>query len=256
MDTFLLKKIMAPFFFPLSLCFELLFIGLFLLWFTRRQKAGKVLVCLGIVLLMLCSYPPLPDIFLRSLEYKYPPLVDVTQCSDIQWVVVLGGGHRSDSKLPVTSQLSEASLSRFVEGARIHKLLPESRLLLSGGAVFDPVPEARVMAGVAEIMGIGENEIIVEELSRDTGDQARFIHEIVGDEKLILVTSASHMPRSMALFRKRGMNPIPAPTDYWIKESQGLVPGAFFPSTTNFRKIERALYEYLGLGWARLSGQT
>lgn len=252
---FLLRKTVAPFFFPLSLCLEFLFVGLFLLWFTRRQRAGKVLVCLGAGLLVLFSYPPLPDISLRSLEYRYPPLVDVVHCSDIRWVVVLGGGHRSDSALPVTSQLSESSLIRLVEGIRIQRLLPESRLLVSGGPVFDPVPEARVMAGAAEIMGIGGDKIVLEEFSRDTDDQARLIHEIVGDERFILVTSASHMPRSVALFQKSGMKPIPAPTDYWVKRSQEIGPGGFFPSIGSLRKMERVLYEYLGLGWARLSGQ-
>jgi len=252
---FLFKKIVAPLFSPLSLCLEFLFVGLFLLWFTRKQRIGKMLVCVGIVLLILFSYPPLPDLFLRSLEYRYPPLVDVTRCSDIQWVVVLGGGHRSDSELPVTSQLSASSLSRLAEGVRIHRFLPESKLLLSGGTVFDPIPEARVMAGVAEMMGIKGNKIVPEERSKDTGDQARFIYEIVGDERLILVTSASHMPRSMALFQKMGMKPMPAPTDYWVRKGQGIDPGVFFPSAASLRKAERALYEYLGLGWARLTGQ-
>ena len=41
---FLFKKIVAPFFFPLSICLEILFLGLFLLWFTRRQKTGKIIV--------------------------------------------------------------------------------------------------------------------------------------------------------------------------------------------------------------------
>ena len=213
------------------------------------------MVCLGIVLLVLFSYTPFPDISLKSLEYRYAPLIDVSQFSDIKWVVVLGGGHHSDFKLPATSQLSESSLSRLVEGVRIHKLLPESCLVLSGGSVFDPVPEAKVMARAAEVMGIGGNKIILEQLSRNTADQARFIHEIVGDEKFILVTSASHMPRSMALFQKSGMRPIPAPTDYWVKKRQRTGPGVFFPSADSFRKMERVFYEYLGLGWARLSGQ-
>ncbi|MBW2649390.1 MAG: YdcF family protein [Deltaproteobacteria bacterium] len=94
--------------------------------------------------------------------------------------------------------------------------MPESRLVFSGGAVFDPVSEAEVMARAAEIMGVEGDRIILEEISRDTGDQARLVQKIVGDERFILVTSASHMPRSMVLFRKSGMEPIPAPTDYRV----------------------------------------
>jgi uncharacterized SAM-binding protein YcdF (DUF218 family) len=156
----------------------------------------------------------------------------------------------------VTSQLSESSISRLAEGIRIHRLLPESRLLLSGGAVFDPVSEARGMAGVAAALGIGNDEIILEERSKDTKDQARFIKEIVRDKRFVLVTSASHMPRSMALFEKLQMNPIPAPTDYLVKKRQKIGPGLFFPNVESLRKMERVFHEYLGLGWARLRGQV
>ena len=48
------------------------------------------------------------------------------------------------------------------------------------------------------------------------------VKEIVGKDKFILVTSASHMLRAMALFRKQGMEPIPAPTDYMVKEREGV----------------------------------
>ena len=252
---FLLKKIVAPLVLPLSVCIGILLIGVCCLFFTRKQKTGKAIILLGIASLIIFSYAPVADVALRSLEYRYPPLVDVVPFSDVAWVVVLGGGHHSDSTLPVTSQLSESSISRLVEGIRIHRLLPESRLLLSGGTVFDPVPEANVMAEVAGTMGIEGNKIILEERSRDTKDQARFIHEIVGDERFVLVTSASHMPRSMALFRKFQMNPIPAPADYLVKKRQKIGPSLFFPNLESLRKMERVFHEYLGLGWARLRGQ-
>lgn len=252
---FLCKKIVAPLFFPLSFILEILIFGIFLLWFTRRQKAGKMVVFAGVVLLALFSYGSIPDICLKTLEDKYPPLVELQIFSDVKWVVVLGGGHNSDPKLPVTSQISESSLSRLVEGIRIHKLLPKSRVVLSGGAVFDPIPESKVMAGVAKVMGIGDNKLIIEKLSKDTKNQARLIHEIVGNEIFILVTTASHMPRSMALFQKLGMKPIPAPTDYLVKERHRISPDVFFPNAGSLRKMERVFYEYLGFGWAWIRGQ-
>lgn len=252
---FLFKKIAAPFIFPLPLCFGILLIGIFLLWFTRKQKTGKMIVSAGVVLLVLFSYGSISDTCLKTLENRYPLLVNLDQFFDVKWVVVLGGGHNSDPKLPATSQISESSLNRLMEGVRIHKLLPESKLVLSGGGVFDPLSDAVVMAGVAKVMGIGDNKLVLEKLSKDTKDQARLIHKIVGDERFILVTSASHMPRSMALFQKSGMKPIPAPADYWVKERQRISPGVFFPNAGSIRKMERVFYEYLGFGWAWLRGQ-
>jgi uncharacterized SAM-binding protein YcdF (DUF218 family) len=95
----------------------------------------------------------------------------------------------------------------------------------------------------------------MESVSKDTKDEARLIEEIVGNDSFVLVTSASHMPRSMAIFEKRGMHPIPAPTEHLAKESQRISPGMFFPSADGLKKAERAFHEYLGLGWAKLRGQ-
>jgi uncharacterized SAM-binding protein YcdF (DUF218 family) len=95
----------------------------------------------------------------------------------------------------------------------------------------------------------------LESSSKDTKDEARLIKDMVGNESFFLVTSASHMPRSVALFKKEGMNPIPAPTDHRIKERQRLSPGMFFPWAGNLIKAELAVHEYLGLGWAKIRNQ-
>jgi uncharacterized SAM-binding protein YcdF (DUF218 family) len=252
---FLLKKIIAPLFFPLSLCLEILLVGVLLLWFTRKQKTGKIIVSMGVVALIALSYGAASETLLRPLEYKYPPMTDVSSVLDIEWVVVLSGGSSSDAHLPITGQLSRASLVRLVEGIRIHRKLPESKLILSGGGAFNTVAEAKTMADVAVILGIDSQDLILESESKDTKDQARLIHKIVRDNRFVLVTSASHMPRSMALFEKRGMRPIPAPIGHRIKERQKIIPAMFFPSADKIKKMERAFYEYLGLVWARLRGQ-
>lgn len=148
---FLFKKIVAPLLFPLSIILEILILGIFLLWFTRRQKTGKVFVFIGALLLGLLSYSSISDICLKPLEDKYAPLVELQTFSDVKWIVVLGGGHNSDPKLPVTGPIGDSSLSRLLEGVRIHKKLPESKLILSGSGVYDPVSNALVMAGVAKI---------------------------------------------------------------------------------------------------------
>jgi uncharacterized SAM-binding protein YcdF (DUF218 family) len=252
---FLFKKIVAPLFFPLSICLEILLVGVFLIWFTRRQKTGKIIVSIGVVVFAALSYGVAAEMLLRPLEYKYPPMTDVSSVLDIEWVVVLSGGSSSDAHLPITGQLSRASLVRLVEGIRIHRKLPESKLILSGGGAFNTVTEAKTMADVAVILGIDSKDILLESESKDTKDQARLIHKIVRDNRFVLVTSASHMPRSMALFEKRGMRPIPAPIGHRVKERQMITPAMFFPSADRIAKMEHAFYEYLGLAWARLRGQ-
>jgi len=170
-------------------------------------------------------------------------------------VVVLSGGHSPDSQLPITGQLSKASLMRLVEGIRIHRKLPKSKLILSGGSVFSTITDAKVMADVAVALGMDAKDLVLESESKDTKDQARLVHKIVGDSRFILVTSASHMPRSMALFQKKGMQPIPAPTGHIVKKRQKITPSMFYPNAGRIEKTERAFYEYLGLAWAKLRGQ-
>jgi uncharacterized SAM-binding protein YcdF (DUF218 family) len=165
---FVLKKIITFALYPISLCLTVLVVGLFFIWFTRKQKIGKILVTTGVVALALFSFGFLPEPLLSSLEHNYPPLTDLKGMDDVKWIVVLGGGHNSDPRYPVNDQLSGASLSRLVEGIRIHNTLNHSRLIFSGGAVFDPVPEAKVMADVALTLGVDPGNILLELNSKDT----------------------------------------------------------------------------------------
>jgi len=252
---FLFKKFVAPFFFPLSICLEMLLLGLFFLWFTRRQKTGKIVVSTGVILLTTISYNTFSNMLLYPLESKYSPITDVSECSNVKWVAVLSGGHSTDPKLSVTDQLSGTSLVRLVEGIRLHRELSNSKLLLSGGSAFSSTSEAGAMAKMAIALGIDKNDLVLESKSKDTKDQASFVQNIIGNDKFILVTSASHMARSMALFQSKGMSPIPAPTGYLVKRIQKISPSMFFPSANGIDKIERVVYEYLGIAWAKLRAQ-
>ena len=137
---FLFKKIIAPMFFPVSLCLEILFLALILLWFTRKQRTGKVVLSIGFLFLALLSYSAVSDELLQPLEYKFPPVLKADDVTGVKWVVALGGGHISDPQIPNTSQLNGASIARLVEGIRLYKMLRGSKLILSGGSTFDPVP--------------------------------------------------------------------------------------------------------------------
>lgn len=253
---FLFKKIVAPFFFPLSCCLEILIIGLILLWFSKYKKAGKIIISAGVISLTLLSYPALPEMLLQPLEYKYPPLLSVENLPKVRWILVRGG-HTSNPQLPINSQLSETALSCLVEAVRIHKSLPGSRIILSGGARYNPVPDVEIMRDVALALGIERQDLILESPSDDTDEEAKFTRAIVGNEPFILVHVAVHMPRSIAIFRKLGMQPIPAPTYYRVieKHTREINPYTFFPLADNLKNAEIAIYEYMGLAWGKLRGR-
>jgi uncharacterized SAM-binding protein YcdF (DUF218 family) len=254
---FILKKIISAFLYPLPLSLLLSFLGLYLLWFTTKQKAGKILISVGLVVLTLFSYRVVADKLLRPLERQYDvfeigslsTVPKTEEVSVIRFIVVLGGGHTLDPELPIISQIGRSSLVRLIEGIRIYRKYPGAKLLLSGRGV------AKIMAGVARELGVPERDIILESKSKDTKDEAMLIKPIVGNKPFVLVTAASHIPRSMALFQKLGMKPIPSPIGHDVKDRQGLNHYSFFPSPGNIKKAELAIHEYLGMTWAKLRGQ-
>jgi uncharacterized SAM-binding protein YcdF (DUF218 family) len=257
---FLLKKFISPLLLPVPFCSMLLIFGLITLWFTRRQKAGKLLVSTGALLLILLGYGVSTRWLLMPLERQYSPILAANSVTSqdaqpVKWIVVLGGGGVYSSQLPSPSQLSSASLTRLIEGIRLHRQIPGSKLILSEGNIFDSGPVAEIMGTVAQDLGVGKDDLVLETQSQDTEAQAVLISPLVGTDRFFLVTSASHMPRSMGLFRKQGMNPIAAPTDFESLSSESWVPSTLYPSAGGLRKAELAVHEYLGLAWAKLRGK-
>jgi uncharacterized SAM-binding protein YcdF (DUF218 family) len=111
------------------------------------------------------------------------------------------------------------------------------------------------MADIALILGIEEKDIVLEETAQDTRAEALQIKKLVKNDDFILVTTAAHMPRAMALFKKVDLNPIPAPIDYSIRQSPTTSPMSFFPHSGRIAQAENLWHEYLGLAWAKLRGQ-
>jgi uncharacterized SAM-binding protein YcdF (DUF218 family) len=173
----------------------------------------------------------------------------------VKYVVVLGGGHRGIPELPATSQVSESTMLRLIEGVRLYRQSPGSRLMLSGGSYWSESSSAVLMADIARDIGVPEEDIVVESRSLDTKDEAVLVQPLVGTEPFFLVTSAAHMHRSMALFQKAGMHPIAAPVGFYSLVGPQRNPFFFMPSTANLEKADNAIHEYLGMVLASLRGQ-
>ncbi len=265
--VFIIKKLLGSLLMPLPFFLLISFAGLFLLWRGKRIFSGKILTTFGLIGLTLMSYNPVSRALNAPLNCKYEAY-STNQLKKIgtkpeilvKYVVVLAGGHKSDPNIPVTSRISGHSMIRLVEGIRILRLLidlsgPGARLILSGGGAVDPVPEAEVMAEISQFMGVSEDDMIIESASNDTKDQARLIKPIVGTAPFVLVTSATHMPRSMALFQKMGMSPIPGPAGTTSRIKMPFSPQDIFPSVVALNDTTEAVHEYLGLLWGKLKGR-
>lgn len=241
-----------PFIEPLPVSLALLIAGLGLLIFNRR-KAAIVCSCLGIGILVVLGYGVFTKQVLFSLERSYIPLsverLTPKVRDQIRYVVVLGSGHISDPALPKTAQIGESSLYRLVEGIRLYRLLPGSKLVISGGVIPDPVTNARVVCDVALQIGIPLQDTIVEEGPSDTIEEARSLQGLLGNTPFILVTSAVHMKRAVKIFHDFGMWPVPAPTDFIIKNRPGGSIESGLPNCRNLWISQRVIYEWLGELW-------
>ena len=170
----------------------------------------------------------------------------------ISYIVVLGSGHVSDPRLPETSQIGGTSLYRLAEGIRLLNLFSGAKLVVTGGVGYDPVPNADVVARVAESLKVPRDRMIMENRPRDTAQEAELLKPLLGPEAFILVTSALHMPRAIEIFKNLGMQPIAAPTDYIVKHHIVEPPGSALPSPGNLDLARRIIYEWIGSIWNKV----
>ncbi|MCX7982242.1 MAG: YdcF family protein [Syntrophales bacterium] len=249
----MLKKIITPFFYPLSVIILLFIVG-FLNLRRSSRRLGRIFIVIGMALLVLSSLEPITDLIVEKLETKYPPITEeaIKKLSQVKYICVLGAGTQPDPDRPPNSQLTRGSLVRLIEAVRLQRRFPEARLILSGGAAFTNPPEAKLLSDVAETLAVAPNKIIIEAKSKDTSEQAQLIKSIVQNEPVIVVTSAIHMPRSLMLFKLSGIQAIPAPTDYLTAQVPPNPIKRFFPSPDSLFNLQAAIHEYLGIAWIKI----
>ncbi len=119
--------------------------------------------------------------------------------------------------------------------------------------------EAPAMATFMHDLGVPEAAMLMESESRTTRENAVLTEKMLrerGTNRILLVTSAMHMPRALATFRKLGIDAIPAPTDFEAEPPSGYWLLRWLPDTDALDKSSRAMKEYLGMwvyrwrGWA------
>ncbi|MDR0722405.1 MAG: YdcF family protein [Treponema sp.] len=214
---------------------------------------GKVRWILGVLCYMF-AIEPFQDLLLRPLEDWYPPLPVEAESRErldgADALVILGGGtiQASPEAGEHHDSLSASALKRLVYGFSLKDLFA-GEYALTGGNVFDHGQEAEavVAARVLSALGLEPNRIVTEPESRNTWQNARNVAERFGYQKVILVTSAYHMPRSVWCFEKNGITPIPAPTDYYSHRNKDYDLFSFLPSMGAFYGTWIALHEYVGL---------
>ncbi len=241
-----IKKIVDMLLAPGTLILLLLAFSVIRLWRSQGPRRGLAWLLTALVCFYASTTILLPTLLLRPLESQYPPLL---QPPEVPYIVVLSAGYRRLQELPVTSQLDESTALRVVEGVRLFQVLDERpMLIMSGGGSEMPIGD--LMKNFAVALGVPAAKVLAESSSPDTHGNAREVQQIVHQAPFLLVTAASHLPRSMAIFTSLGMHPIPAPADFRAPHRYRLRD--FFPGGINLLNLEIALHEYLGLAYLKI----
>ncbi|WP_237673388.1 ElyC/SanA/YdcF family protein [Vreelandella profundi] len=203
---------------------------------------------LGLAVLFLASWAPVAERLLTPFETRYPALLHVPQRMPFVAVVVLGGGWQPDAPVSSVSKLSESSAIRLMEGIRLWRQVAELPLIVSGASRNAAIaPVAQGYAQAAQSLGVPEAQLQVLDWPTDTGQEAQAVSQLLGKgASIILVTSASHMPRAMRHFQAAGLSPIAAPTHYLTQFNSPNSVRYWVPSASHLHKTERAVYEALG----------
>ncbi len=243
--------------------------ALFLLFawiFRRHRRFTKWLVILSFLILFIAGNRYASFALARTLEWRYatqaePPSADV--------IVVLGGG--TEPQVPPRPIVEvNAAADRMFYGAELYKEGKAPRILLSGGDIeflsTGTQSPAQDMAAIMEMLGVPESALILQGNSQNTHEDAVYSCQWVKDHGLnsiLLVTSATHMPRAMMLFEKEGCRVTAAPTDFtvtyaaWDRLWHPNVEEFFInlvPNYSNLSLFTRSLKEYIGIAVYRLQG--
>ncbi|MES0301832.1 envelope biogenesis factor ElyC [Citrobacter sedlakii] len=249
---FTLKKVIGGMLLPLPFLLLAIGAGLMLLWFSRFQKTGKVIISAGWLALFLLSLQPVADGLLRPIESRYSTWQETRK---VDYIVVLGGGYTWNPEWAPSSNLISNSLPRLNEGIRLWRANPGSKLIFTGApALTNPVSTAEAGARVAESLGVPRADIITLEQPKDTEEEALAVKRAIGNAPFLLVTSASHLPRAMIFFQRVGLDPLPAPANQLAIDSP-LNPWEYaLPSPVWLMHSDRVGYETLGRIWQWLKG--
>ena len=251
---FWIKKLIALMTFPLAGLLALLVLGAVLAWRERGGPWPRRCIAAATLGLVVVCCGPAGDLLISPLENRHPPLTSLDEIEAGAYIVVLGGGLHRRKGGPVTSELTDSSAIRLFEGIRLHRALEDSTLIVSGGTTGQHRATADAMAELAIAVGVPPERIERADRALDTAQEASAVAQLASPRApIIVVTEASHMPRSILLFERAGLAPIAAPTMHRASASPWH-PGALWPSASNVRKVERSLYEYIALIWVGLGG--
>jgi len=240
---FLIKKIIGFLLQPYGLIL-LLFLFFIVFHFVGRKFLAKLSFLIGLLLFIIFANPFFANFLSVNLENIYPKYNN----QNAKFIAVLGNGYNENLLIPTSSSLSDAGTKRVLEAVMIYHQMKIKPKIIFTGYSHKQKTYAEMAANFAKKLKVKFSDMIIKGLEKDTDDEAITSKKIVKNQKVILITSAMHMPRSVALFKKYNINVIPAPTDFKTNNK-----GIFStPTLKSFSQSNLAIHEYLGILWQKI----
>jgi uncharacterized SAM-binding protein YcdF (DUF218 family) len=255
---FVASKVFEFFFAPTHL---VIFCGLIgaLLCFTRYRRFGAWLSLVSAVLLIVMGFLPLGSFLIGPLEARFPEQGEDMQAPD--GIVVLGGSVDEELSAERGHLVFTEAAQRLTAPIELKRRFPNARLVFTGGSgrlMGSGATEADAVRYFWRAVGVDQGDALYEDRSRNTIENAEFTKALVQPkpgERWLLVTSASHMPRSIGIFRKAGFPVIAFPVDF---HTTGDVWRPRIPHSTSrgFLLSDMAAHEWIGLVLNRVAGKS
>ena len=257
MDFVTLSKVLPILIFPFFLTLWLMLLALVLLFF-KRVRGAIVCIAVAIAISVVCGNPSFAAGLYARHERTHLPLPPA-EYPKADVIIVLGGA-LSPPQPPRQSFDMSGATDRIRHGARLYHSGRADTVLLAGGNVFpqpDVEAESFYMATLIQEWDVPAAALLIEGRSRNTYENALNSKEIMNNKGLktaLLVTSALHMPRALAVFRSAGINTIAAPTDYNIVSTNQPRVLNWLPTLGAMGTFTAVFREHLGILAYRFRG--
>jgi len=234
-----LHKILPLIFSPLMLVIGLIILGII---FNLRKFN-----LIGVIILILSSLPIVSNKFIAYLEKDYQP-IEISEIESADAIVVLSGMIKTiGDKENLKYEFSD-SIDRFFTGLDLFNNNKSPILILTRGKIpwSFGIAEGEYLKKLAIKYGIPEEKIILTEEVQNTDQEAKAIKKILNDNaKIILVTSAFHMPRAEKVFKAAEIKVVPFPVDFYNSKSKTTIMD-FIPSADSLSASSHFVREMIG----------
>jgi len=237
-------KFLQLFIAPLFFFFFLIAIFLFLKK-KKRHKAALATMLLLVLSIILTGNGLLGKLTARYLQENYVSTFTTDSMPPPSMIVILGGGITRFDQVEVPHILSYSRVRlgyQLYHQARERKQL--CKILVSGKGNHGGSSEALLFSTILKNMGVPDQDIIMEDKSRNTYENVIYSSKILkeaGVSHVYMVTSGFHMRRAVAMFQAFGITCTPAPADLITTEI------SIFPNTYNCAFTYLMLREITGL---------